>query len=159
MTFCAAFVLGAALCLLYDVFRVFRVASAPTNAAAFVQDVVFFVVGAFATYCLLLARCDGIVRGYALIGEILGFVAFRVTVSRLIMGVAKPIVKTIKKAAAWIKKKILHPIEDKIKKITKKIVLLLLNIQKKIKNLLKLLAKRVYNHRKRRVQQKAKETE
>lgn len=39
----------------------------------FLWDIVFFLLSGFLTFCFLLARCNGEIRGYVIIGELIGF--------------------------------------------------------------------------------------
>lgn len=119
--------MGAVLCLLYDVFRILRMAFSPGKISAFIQDVLWFAIAAVATYMMCLARCRGEVRSYIVIGEVVGFVLFRLTVSRLLILAARPVIRTAKRLIRKLKSiilKIIIPfigkISNKIKKINKK---------------------------------------
>ncbi len=74
---------GAALCLYYDVARIFRLAVRHSAAAVFCEDLSFWITSAFAVFLFLLARTNGELRGYVFVSLLAGFFACRFTVSRL----------------------------------------------------------------------------
>ena len=120
----SAIVTGVVLCLVYDLMRIFRLAVPPGKALAFFEDVLWFFIAAVATYLVCLAKCNGEVRGYVLIGEVAGFLICRLTVSRGIMTAAKPSVRAAKKIIRRAKtiflrflRSIVSGIREKIKKI------------------------------------------
>ena len=79
-----AFCWGAGLGVFYDFFRVLRRCGWNSIGATAISDVIFWVVSGFATFFLLLARENGELRLYVLLGELAGGVLFRLTVSRLL---------------------------------------------------------------------------
>ena len=85
LTFALAAGVGAALCLLYDLFRVLRLCRRPGRVGAFAQDLAWWAAAALATYGLMLVRCKGQVRVFALLGEGAGFLAARLTLSKAVM--------------------------------------------------------------------------
>ncbi len=109
VTFWIAAAVGAALCLIYDLFRIMRYTRRPSKWSAFWQDVAWWCSCAVLTYLLMLVRCKGAVRIFALIGEGVGFVAFRISLSRLLLGAAKPIIRVCTRFAKWVKRKVLEP--------------------------------------------------
>ena len=50
-----------------------------------ITDIFFFLITGFITYCFLLARSKGEVRGYVLIGELIGFWIFKRLFSKIII--------------------------------------------------------------------------
>ena len=77
-----AVILGGILCLFYDFFRGVRRERNCRSAEIFFQDVGYAFVAALLTFCLLLVRCNGEIRGYVLAFEALGFGLFRRFLSR-----------------------------------------------------------------------------
>ncbi len=109
--------MGAALCLLYDLFRILRLVFSSGKAVAFAEDVLWFSVAAIATYMLCLARCNGEVRSYIIIGEIIGFIICRLTASRGLMLAAKPTVRMAKRLLKRLHGGIMHlfaPLKGKV---------------------------------------------
>lgn len=142
-TFWIAAALGAALCLLYDLFRILRYAHRPRKAAAFVQDVLWWCVCAVLTYGLLLVRCKGVVRFYALAGEVLGFAAFRATLSRAVLAAAKPVVRVCRGAFRWLRRCVAAPccrfVKNAAKTAAQRLKIFLKILKKHLKRLLRLL--------------------
>ncbi len=105
--------IGAVLCLLYDVFRLLRLALSSGRVAIFIEDVLWFFLSALVTYMLCLARCKGEVRGFIIIGEVLGFLLWRISASRGIMHIMKPAIKAGKRLS--------HRLESKMKAVLRPI--------------------------------------
>ena len=74
--------LGAVFAAVYDVFRSLRKAVPHSTAAVFIEDILFSVICAFASFCFLLAVTDGGLRLFVFLGAVIGFFLFRVMVSR-----------------------------------------------------------------------------
>lgn len=117
LTFLLASAAGAVFCLFYDFFRVWRKISPPSAVLAFFQDILFWVLCAFAFFCFLIVRCDGQIRIYALLGALLGFFAFRKTLSRIIFPVILFCVKTVFNLFNTIVCKLICPVINSIKRI------------------------------------------
>ncbi len=100
---------GAALCLIYDVFRVFRLTHRPSYASVFIQDVLYCVICAIITYGLLLVRASGALRVYPLVGEVVGFLICRFTLSRVIMIISRKAVLVIRRIALAVDRAIFAP--------------------------------------------------
>ncbi len=65
--------------ILYDIFRALRVLLTNGKKAFLVSDILFSLAAGFLTFLFALARLDGNIRGYVLVGELLGFVIYSVT--------------------------------------------------------------------------------
>lgn len=97
ISFSYALALGVFLALFYDIFRSIRKGKKCNAVAVFFQDVFFWLVTTFITFLLLIARCNGEIRGYILIGEFIGFLLYHFTLSRFIFPVFVFIVVSIRK--------------------------------------------------------------
>ena len=97
------------------------------------------------TYGLLLVRCKGVVRIYALLGEGLGFVAFRLTASRLLLAAAKPVVRAVKAVVNFIKRKVLAPVGALLRRLAEKAVGFFKKFTNFLKKHLKRLLRLLYN--------------
>lgn len=73
--------LGAVFCVIYDVVRAVRRVGFNSSFAITVGDILLWVFYAFVTFIFLIARTDGEIRGYVLLGELLGFMTLRISVS------------------------------------------------------------------------------
>ncbi len=97
LTFFLSLLFGAVLCLLYDLFRLFRLSHKPSAPGIFLQDVLYFVLCGFLTYCFFIVRCSGEIRGYVLLGELLGFLACRCTLSAVLLWLARHIYRILRR--------------------------------------------------------------
>lgn len=120
LTFLMSLPLGAALCLLYDVLRIMRIFSGrgrtcsrpqeecsknngvkrgrkESDTAATViiavEDVLYSVLALFIVCSYFLLYCNGEVRGYVLVGSAVGFLLFRLTLSRLFVRAGTALLK------------------------------------------------------------------
>lgn len=146
LTFCIAIAVGAVICVIYDLFRILRAAHRFSYVNVFIQDVLWFLTAAILTCGLMLVRCSGVVRIYALVGETVGFVACRVTLSRVLMKASKSVIKAIKRALRAVKHKVGPPIMRIELFFEKKFVLLTEKTSFGVKKHLKHGGRIVYNH-------------
>jgi hypothetical protein len=110
-------VVGAALGVLYDVFRVIRVAMKPSPAMPpglraicstfgdvliFFEDIMFSAAAAVVVCVFLFHINDGQVRWFVLAGAGAGFMLYYMTVGRLVIMCAEAIINFIRMAIAFI---------------------------------------------------------
>lgn len=81
-TFAYSLCLGALACLFYDVIRAIRRVWRNSAVAVFFEDLLFWIISAFATFIFLMARTSGEIRGYVLACEFSGFILCRLTLSK-----------------------------------------------------------------------------
>ena len=74
---------GVIYCLLYDLLRAVRKVNEVSDATVFLQDIIYFFVISIATFMLLTALSNGEVRGYIIIGLLLGFLLCFCTFSKI----------------------------------------------------------------------------
>ena len=90
LTFLWCVILGATLCMLYDLFKSVRLAVRLRGISLFFLDLLYFILAAILTFFMMLVRCFGEVRWFILAGELLGFVLMRLLcrerLSRLLAG-------------------------------------------------------------------------
>lgn len=101
---------GAALCILYDMFRILRLTHRWSYAAVFWQDIFYCFLCAVITYGLLLVRSSGVVRVYPLIGEVIGFIICRFTLSRAVMKAASVVISAVQHILSAVNRVIFAPI-------------------------------------------------
>lgn len=102
ISFVLSLCLGALFCALYDIVRAVRKVCLNSFWAVLFTDILIWVFYAFATFIFLIARTNGEIRGYILVGELSGFVLCRISLSRLFF----PMLCFIITKAAAIKQKI-----------------------------------------------------
>ncbi len=93
VTFALSLLLGAVLCMLYDVVRALHKTYIQGFFEVLVCDLLYFGVSAVITFCFLVIRCQGSVRFFVLVGQLIGFMAVRLTLSRWFLVVAVRILK------------------------------------------------------------------
>ncbi len=95
LSFLLSMCLGCLMCVLYDIIRAVRKVCLNSFWAVLFTDVFLWVFYAVITFIFLMSRTNGEIRGYILLGELLGFVAFRISLSRLIFPIMSfAIIKT-----------------------------------------------------------------
>lgn len=85
ITFLYSIIMGVIVAALYDWQKAHRITASNSVIRIFFQDITFWIINTFFTFLLLMARCNGEVRGYVIIGEVVGFTLFRLILSRFIL--------------------------------------------------------------------------
>ncbi len=148
-TIAFALVMGMLLCVLYEIFKAVRLSFPIGSVAIFVLDILFWVISAVVTFCLLLVRCRGYVRWFVLASETVGFVIWRILLGERMLKVAVAILKAIKSVISFVSKRIIMPITARISTILRKVLGSLLSIMGKcainLKKVLQQRCKLLYN--------------
>lgn len=97
VVFLSACVFGMVLGLVYDIFRIIRVAVPHGGLAVFIEDVLFFLLCAVSTFLFLLYMSAGEIRFFVIIGEILGAALYYFSIGFLVYRSAKAIIGFLKK--------------------------------------------------------------
>lgn len=109
--------LGAALGVCYDVFRILRIAFRHPATAVLVEDILFSLTAAGATFAFLLTTGNGQLRAFFLIGELVGFSLYYCTLGALLIGAAKGIIAGLRWFFGLIYRVFVAPILRLVKKI------------------------------------------
>ncbi len=100
-------IVGAFLCAVYDIFRLFRLCRRQNALLLFFCDLLFCL---FATVCLLLLFFNlsyGRMRLYAFALSVAGFLIWRFTVSRFVMSLLLKLIKRAEKILNSIKMRVI----------------------------------------------------
>lgn len=135
--FLLSILLGAVICLVYDLFRALHLVILKGFFEVLITDVLFWIFFSFITFFFLLIYCKGIVRGYVICGIFLGFFVIRVTISRYILYVLRFVIKFIMS--------ILHLVIDKLCLILLSLYKYLKKVADSIKKVLQMIIKVMYN--------------
>ncbi len=81
--FLRACLLGAALGVFFDFFRILRRSFGGGTVVVALQDLFYWLVVGYATFSFLLRYCDGRLRWFVFCGELLGWTLFRLTLGGL----------------------------------------------------------------------------
>jgi len=108
--FLQAVLLGFVYGILYDAFRITRIAVPTARWVVFTQDILFFFICAVSTFFFLMRTMDGQVRFFVLLGVILGMIIYFYSLSILVMGVSTAIIRAIKAVLRFIYRWVMMPI-------------------------------------------------
>jgi len=130
--FLQSLLVGVALGVIYEPFRLVRAAFGGPAWVVFAEDILYSLITAFVTFSFLLSEETGKIRFALLVGEAIGMLLYFFTVGDIVAGVAAKIVKTVKTVIKWVFSKMFFPI---FKLILRPIKALLKEIKKIIKNI------------------------
>lgn len=125
-TFLLSLPLGGFFALAFFTLEAFRIANGIKGVSLWTNDILFFALAGFITFCFLLVRSNGEVRGYVLIGEAIGFWFFKKLFYNVYIKYSVLLIRLIKKAS--------KNISSAICTITLKIYCKLRKTLKKLKN-------------------------
>lgn len=131
--FCNSLLLGAVFGVLYDGFRIFRLCLPSGRVFLTIQDILYFCICGVWSFLFLMQETLGEIRGFCLLGIILGAVLYHVTLGVLVMKCASPIIRFFKRILHWLGRIFLLPPLRLLLWISRKIRRFLLWIQGKIK--------------------------
>lgn len=80
-------ILGAFLCSVYDIFRLFRLNKRQNNVVLFINDISFCLIATLCFMLLFFNLSHGRMRAYAFVLAVVGFLIWRFTVSYVVMNV------------------------------------------------------------------------
>lgn len=110
MDFLLALAFGAGLGALYDVFRILRALIPTGKILIFFEDLLYWCVCGVLTFLFILGVNAGEIRGYLIVGELLGAMVYYGTIGRLIMRSAQAISRGIRCVLRFLRDKIIKPI-------------------------------------------------
>lgn len=119
---------GAAIGLLYDIFRISRKVVSLAPWVVHMQDIIFWLLATIGTFYFLLQRNYGEIPPFALVGTLCGIVLYFATLSPFVRKISVAVINFTKKVIAAAIRCITAPIRfiyrlcaPPIKKICKKI--------------------------------------
>lgn len=114
-------VLGIALSLIFDGFRLTNVIFSQTAKKIFIKDIIYFILSAIITFIFILIVNMGEIRVYIISGEIIGWIIYRLTVGSIIYKALFTVIVFIKKYLNKIKRYIISKLPKKqINKLNKR---------------------------------------
>lgn len=99
--------LGAFLGLIYDFFKIDRNVFKRRKLTVVFQDILFWIISAFMFFSFSIVFSNGQIRAYLLLGSFLGFLIYRMTLSKILILIIVP----FKKINFIIKKQYLKLLE------------------------------------------------
>lgn len=88
-TFVQAIGIGYLIGIILELFRLLRHCFLKGKYAVFIQDILFFVISAAVTFVFILRSSFGVVRGYILIGEAVGFAVYLLTLGKILFRIGE----------------------------------------------------------------------
>lgn len=153
-SFLLSVLLGAALGVVYDCFRVARILLPPLAKPkpTFFEDILFWLIYGFCVFCFAAATARGQVRVFMFLGSILGFTLYILTLGNLITGVIRSIVTAVYKVLHKVYSAVIEPIVKLLRTFCQKVFRFFvgshknnLKLKRSVKNHLKNRGKLVYN--------------
>jgi len=102
-----AALIGVALGVVYDFFKVLRLIGLNFKIAAFIEDILFFLIATVTMFSYYMQITDGKFRIISLIAAFLGFLIYSLTVEKIIFFIIKKIHFLISKILGFIYNKII----------------------------------------------------
>ncbi len=104
--FFGALILGAVFGLLYDIFRIIRLAFKNSSAVVFVEDIIFWIIATVTTFLFTIIFNNGELRLSLIITQVVGFLIYYFTLGKLIFKVFSAIFLKIHQIFSKMHKKI-----------------------------------------------------
>lgn len=133
--------LGAALSVFFDCFRILRIAVRSGTVLIAAEDILYFLASALVTYRFLLEFTMGQLRFYVILGIVLGWLLCHCTLGVLLLKVSAAIIGVVKRFLRLLYKIFIKPFEKFFRWIGSKIK----KVEKRSKNCLKRKVGVVYN--------------
>lgn len=128
VAFLYSLILGVGVGVFYGALKIIRISLCPGKAVLFILDFIFVFFTSLALYIFSIAYLIGFVRVYAIIGIVLGFAFYRMTIGRILEKVYCPVINFVHKLGFKILTKIKN-FTKKLLKITYKILYNISNIR------------------------------
>jgi len=139
---------GALILLAYDQLRVIRRIISHNNIFITIQDIIFWILASIFIFAMLYVKNDGIIRGFSVMGMVIGMVLYHyilsdlivMLISRGILLLLRPLsitIKYIRKGGSFLLKKgknFLKIILKRLKKILESVKIYLTKYKQKSNN-------------------------
>lgn len=93
LSFIYSIFLGMIFSFFYDVIKSIRLTLKLSSIIVFIYDILFFIIISVFTFIYYMSVTDGEIRYYILLGLLLGFIVFRLTISKLLIYILTNILK------------------------------------------------------------------
>lgn len=141
LNFLRSAIFGTVIAVFYDLLKGIRLSRHNSVFSTLLLDLLFFVIITPVLFCFLVATTNGMLRGYILIGILVGFFLYRFTISKFIFKIYFLILKKVFKFFTRLNK-LINKFFDIIYVIILKIAKFLLEIIKKSLNSVKKVLKK-----------------
>ena len=117
---------GILIGFLFDIFRILRKSFKTNDIMTYIEDILFWILAGTIVLFSMCKFCDGELRGYTVIGIILGAIIYLLTISTYIIKISLTIINILKKILNAIIKILSYP----FKLVFKPILVICINIRK-----------------------------
>ena len=126
---------GVFIGLVFDFFRILRQGFKTTNFATYIEDIFFWLISGLSIIYSMVNFSNGALRFFMVIGLVIGFVAYILTISEYIRKFSVSIINFLKRVVKFIVDIILYPIKSLYKIIYIPLKKIFCKIYENIKNL------------------------
>ncbi len=140
LSFLYSIIIGIILAVFYDILKAIRISFKISDFAVFLTDIIYYIISAVASFCFFLSVSDGEIRFYILFGFVIGFLIWRITVSKFFIIILKYLFSLIFKINKFLSDKIYGFFDAFFSftvGISKKAIIFLKNSENTLKKLLK----------------------
>ena len=100
---------GILIGFLFDIFRILRKSFKTSDIITYIQDIIFWILTGAIILFSMCKFCDGELRGFTIIGIILGTMIYMLTISTYIIKLSLTIINILKKILRTIIKILSYP--------------------------------------------------
>jgi len=109
---------GVIIGLVYDLFRVSRKVFKTNNYVVYFEDILFWFLGSIIIFGILFISNAGEIRGYALLGIVLGIIIYACMISHYVMKFILTIIDINKRIVKFTYKKLKGPVKSIIRALS-----------------------------------------
>lgn len=102
---------GMIIAFLYDIFRVRRKAIRSGNLIVYFEDFIYWIIVALVLFAVVYRSNEGEIRGYLILGVVIGIVLYVLLLSRIVINVFLFLIRVVYKAAVIVFTVALIPIK------------------------------------------------
>ena len=126
---------GILIGFLFDIFRILRKSFKTNDLVTYIEDIIFWILTGIIILFSMCKFCDGELRGFTIIGIVIGVILYMLTISTYIIKISVFIINILKTIIGKIIKVIIYPFKliwGIMKKIIfKPISIICINIRKR----------------------------
>ena len=108
--FLLSLAVGAGMSFLYDLLRVLRRRTAHRAAAVSLEDILYFLLCALLHFAFVLKDNRGQLRGYIMVGELLGWVGWHLSAGAVLVEAGSRLLGIVQRVVAGILRVLLFPL-------------------------------------------------
>lgn len=110
LVFLSSVLCGGVIAFVFDIFRILRRLVHTGGAAAFIEDILYWLISCFLFFLFALKVNGGEIRLYLFIGVFCGMLIYFSTVSRFVIKISVEVVRFVSKITAVVAKVVSYPI-------------------------------------------------